>query len=62
MTQSIRAHRLSRKAYVLGGQEMQEKFLEALFYAYFTAGKDISDFNVLGDLAEEAGVMSKDKG
>ena len=60
-TQTIRAHRLSRKAYVLGGQELQEKFLEAIFYAFFTEGKDISDFNVLGDLAEQTGIMSKDK-
>ncbi|KAM5531011.1 hypothetical protein V8D89_015338 [Ganoderma adspersum] len=61
VTQTIRAHRLSRKAYILGGQELQEKFLDITFCAYFTEGKNIGDFSVLGDLAEEAGVMSKDK-
>ncbi|TBU32638.1 thioredoxin-like protein [Dichomitus squalens] len=59
MTQTIRAHRLSRKAYVLGGQELQEKFLDRIFKAYFSEGKDISDLNILGDLAEEAGITSK---
>ncbi|KAI1797238.1 thioredoxin-like protein [Ganoderma leucocontextum] len=61
LTQTIRAHRLSRKAYVLGGQELQEKFLDVIFRSYFTEGNNIGDFNVLGDLAEEVGVMSKDK-
>ncbi len=61
ITQTIRAHRLSRKAYLLGGQELQEKFLDVIFRAYFTEGQNIGDFNVLGDLAEEAGMMSKDK-
>lgn len=35
--------------------------MDVTFRAYFTEGKNIGDFNVLGDLAEEAGVMSKDK-
>lgn len=61
VSQTIRAHRLSRKAYLLGGQELQEKFLEIVLCAYFTEGKNIGDFNVLGDLAEEVGVMTKDK-
>ncbi|KAI0707418.1 thioredoxin-like protein [Earliella scabrosa] len=59
--QTIRAHRLSRKAFELGGQELQEKFLEAIFYAYFTKGRNISDFDTLAELAEEVGVLSKDQ-
>ncbi|KAI0749423.1 thioredoxin-like protein [Daedaleopsis nitida] len=61
VSQTIRAHRLSRKAYELGGQEMQEKFLDKLFYAYFTEGKNISDADILGEAAEEVGMMSKAK-
>lgn len=40
---------------------MQEKFLEAIFYAYFTKGRNISDFDTLAELAEEVGVLSKDQ-
>ncbi|KAI0661620.1 thioredoxin-like protein [Cubamyces menziesii] len=61
LCQTIRAHRLLRKAYMLGGQELQEKVLEAIFYAYFTEGKNIADIHFLGELAEEAGVFSKDE-
>ncbi|RPD59992.1 thioredoxin-like protein [Lentinus tigrinus ALCF2SS1-7] len=61
VSQTIRAHRLSRKAFELGGQEMQEKYMDAIFHAYFTEGKNISDYEVLGELAEQAGIMSKEK-
>ncbi|KAI0714305.1 thioredoxin-like protein [Cerioporus squamosus] len=61
VSQTIRAHRLSRKAFELGGQDMQEKFLDATYHAYFTEGKNIGDYDVLGELAEQAGVMSKEE-
>ncbi|KAI0787780.1 thioredoxin-like protein [Fomes fomentarius] len=61
MCQTIRAHRLSRKAYEVGGQEVQEKYLDVIFHAYFTEGKNICDYDVLGELAEQAGVMSKEE-
>lgn len=61
MCQTIRAHRISRKAYEVGGQEVQEKYLDMIFHAYFTEGKNISDHDVLGELAEQAGVMSKEE-
>ncbi|KAI0326619.1 thioredoxin-like protein [Cubamyces sp. BRFM 1775] len=61
LCQTIRAHRLLRKAYMVGGQELQEKVLEAIFYAYFTEGKNIADIHFLGELAEDTGVFSKDE-
>ena len=61
MCQTIRAHRLSRKAFDVGGQDLQEKFLDTIFHAYFTEGKNISDFDVLADMSEQVGVMPKDK-
>ncbi|KAI0359982.1 thioredoxin-like protein [Trametes cingulata] len=61
LCQTIRAHRLLRKAYEVGGQELQEKFLDVLFYAYFTEGKNIADIDLLGELAESCGVLPKDK-
>ncbi|KAI0635810.1 thioredoxin-like protein [Trametes polyzona] len=61
LCQTIRPHRLLRKAYALGGQELQEKFLDALFYAYFTEGKNIADYDYLSELAESSGVLNKDQ-
>ena len=59
--QTIRAHRLSRKAFELGGQEMQEKFMDLLYTAYFTEGKNIGDYDLLAELASQAGIMAKEK-
>ncbi|KAI0671429.1 thioredoxin-like protein [Trametes maxima] len=59
--QTIRAHRLLRKAYVKGGQELQEKLLDALYYAYFTEGKNVADVDFLAELADTAGVLTKDQ-
>jgi len=59
MSQTIRAHRLCQKAYQLGGQNKQVPLLCAVFKAYMEEGKDIGDINVLADLAEGTGTMSK---
>ncbi|OCH94403.1 thioredoxin-like protein [Obba rivulosa] len=59
ISHTLRAHRLCLKAWKLGGQTLQQNFLDALFVAYFTNGKNIGDPEVLGDLAEASGVMSK---
>ncbi|CDO74983.1 hypothetical protein BN946_scf184945.g55 [Trametes cinnabarina] len=59
--QTIRAHRLLMKAFVVGGQELQEKLLDALFYAYFTEGKNIADIHFLAELADGVGLLSKDQ-
>jgi predicted DsbA family dithiol-disulfide isomerase len=61
MSQSTKAHRLSRKAYKQGGQKLQIPVLRALYKAHLEFEKDIADYDVLGDIAEAEGVMSKDK-
>lgn len=60
LSQSTRAHRLSRKAYLMGGQTYQQPLLMALYKGYFEQEKDIADINVLSDIAEEVGLMTKD--
>ncbi|KIK62475.1 hypothetical protein GYMLUDRAFT_41927 [Collybiopsis luxurians FD-317 M1] len=59
VSQSTRAHRLSRKAYLLGGQNKQLPFLCAVFRAYLEEDKDVADLDVLSEIAEQSGVMSK---
>ncbi|KAF9813522.1 hypothetical protein IEO21_05559 [Rhodonia placenta] len=61
ITQTIRAHRLSLKALKVGGQERQEAFLNAVHKAYFEQGKNLGDFEVLSELAEASGLMSKEQ-
>ncbi|KII89801.1 hypothetical protein PLICRDRAFT_52958 [Plicaturopsis crispa FD-325 SS-3] len=57
MSQSTRAHRLSLKALRSGGQEAQQKVLTLLFKAYCEQALDVGDINILGAIAERAGVM-----
>ncbi len=59
MSQTIWAHRLSLKAFNTGGQALQLPLLTALFKAYFEEKKDIGDINLLADISEEVGVMTK---
>lgn len=59
MSQSTRGHRLSRKAYLLGGQSLQLPLICALFKVHLEEGKDIADFEVLADVAEKVGMMSR---
>jgi len=59
MSQTTRAHRLSRKAYLLGGQRLQLPLTCALYKAHLEEGKDIADFGILGDIAERVGMMSR---
>ncbi|EIW57443.1 thioredoxin-like protein [Trametes versicolor FP-101664 SS1] len=61
LCQTLRAHRLLRKAFEVGGQELQEKVQDVLFYTYFTEGKDISDLDYLTELADASGVLTKDQ-
>jgi predicted DsbA family dithiol-disulfide isomerase len=56
---TIRAHRLTMKAYRLGGQLLQLPLLSAIFQASTSEAKDIGSLDVLSDAAETAGVMSK---
>lgn len=59
ISSTLGAHRLTVKAYRLGGQRLQLPLLTAIFKAYTTDAKDIGSLEVLGDAAESAGVMSK---
>jgi len=59
VSQSTLAHRLSRKAFRLGGMELQLPYLMAIFRVHLQEGKDVGDIGVLSDIAAEVGVMSK---
>lgn len=61
MSQSTRAHRLSKKAYLLGGQRLQLPLTCALFKAHLEEGKDIADIGILSDIAEKVGMMSREE-
>lgn len=55
----MRAHRLSVKAYRQGGQDLQQAVVRQLLTASCAEGKDIGNIDLLADIAETAGVMSK---
>ncbi|KAJ7911501.1 thioredoxin-like protein [Mycena leptocephala] len=59
VSQSTRAHRLSRKAYRIGGTQMQVPYLMAIFRVHLQEAKDIADIDVLSDIAAEVGMMTK---
>jgi len=61
MSQSTRAHRLTRKAYIMGGQKLQVPVLCGIFKANLEEARDIGDVSVLAEVAEEAGMMTKDE-
>lgn len=61
MSQSTRAHRLTRKAYITGGQKLQLPVLCGIFKANLEDGKDIGDVNVLAEVAEKSGMMTKEE-
>lgn len=61
LSQTTRAHRLAMKAYAIGGEETQQALIRLYFEAYFNEGKDIGDVDLLGDLAEKVGFMTKDE-
>ena len=49
------------KAYEIGGPAAQSALITPIFRAYCEDDLDISDPDVLGDAAEQAGIMSKDE-
>ncbi|KAF7317069.1 Polyketide biosynthesis associated protein [Mycena chlorophos] len=59
VSQSTRAHRLSRKAYLMGGMKLQLPFLISVFRAHLQEAKDIADIDVLSDIAAEVGIFTK---
>ncbi|KAF9223449.1 thioredoxin-like protein [Gyrodon lividus] len=58
---SIQAHRLSVKAYQVGGQLMQTELNSILFDACFAKGDDISDDTFLANAAAKVGLMNKER-
>jgi len=61
MSSTVRAHRLSVKAYRLAGQHLQLPLLSAILKACTSDGKDIGSIDVLSDIAESVGLMSKEE-
>ncbi|TFK75109.1 thioredoxin-like protein [Pluteus cervinus] len=61
MSTSTRGHRLSQKAFQLGGEKLQTPLLCAVFKAHLEEGKDIGDIDVLSDIAASVGMMTKDE-
>jgi predicted DsbA family dithiol-disulfide isomerase len=59
ISQTTSAQRLSRKAYKMGGQNLQLPLITALFKAFNEDEKDIGDLNVLAELAENVGMLNK---
>lgn len=57
VTNSLKAHRLIQMAKTKG---LGEKAEERIFYAYFTDGKDLSDYSVLTELGNDIGLTNDD--
>jgi predicted DsbA family dithiol-disulfide isomerase len=56
-----RAHRLTYRAWKKGGQSLQQTVISNLFHALIIDRKDISDVNILSEIAEASCLMSKDE-
>ena len=61
LSQTMLAHRLMAKAQIVGGTEAQLKLLQAIFSAYHEQELDIGSEDVLAELAEEQGILSRDE-
>ena len=59
VSQTTRAHRLALKAYRTGGQAMQQAVIRQFFYQGCGEGKDIGNYELLADIAAQAGVMGR---
>jgi len=58
---TTQAHRLSVKAYQIGGQEMQRELNSVIFEACLMKGEDISDNDILANAAAKVGVMNRER-
>jgi predicted DsbA family dithiol-disulfide isomerase len=56
-----RAHRLAYRAWKKGGQSLQQTVISNLFKALTIEHKDISNVNILSEIAEASCLMSKDE-
>jgi predicted DsbA family dithiol-disulfide isomerase len=53
---TIASHRVVDLAERIGGPELQDAVVEALFAAFFTGGRDLGDAEVLAEVASDAGL------
>ncbi|KAF8553976.1 thioredoxin-like protein [Imleria badia] len=58
---STQAHRLSVKAYQVGGQPMQQELNSLIFDSCFARGEDISRQDFLADSAVKVGLMNRER-
>lgn len=58
---TTQAHRLSTKAYQVGGQALQYKLNTFIFDACLAKGADISDEDLLVEAAVNAGLMNNEE-
>ena len=61
LSQTMLAHRLMAKAQIVAGHKGQLDLLQAIFSAYHEQEMDIGSEDVLADLAEEQGILSRDE-
>ncbi|ETW82993.1 hypothetical protein HETIRDRAFT_439564 [Heterobasidion irregulare TC 32-1] len=61
VSQTTRAHRLTMKAMQVGGSSVQQALIRLIFKAYMEEEQDIADIGNLSEMAECAGVMSKNE-
>ena len=54
-----RAHRLTYRAWKKGGQSLQQTVLSNLFHALINDRKDVSNVNILSEIADASCLMSK---
>jgi predicted DsbA family dithiol-disulfide isomerase len=52
------SHRFVEKAYDVGGEKVQRKFIEKIFAGYFEQEQDIGDADFLAKSAVDAGVFA----
>ncbi|KAF9000712.1 thioredoxin-like protein [Cyathus striatus] len=60
VSQTTRAHRLCQKAYRVGGQQLQLPVICSIFKVHMEESRDIADVNVLAEVAENTGLMSRE--
>ncbi|KZV61302.1 thioredoxin-like protein [Peniophora sp. CONT] len=61
LSQTMLAHRLMAKVQAVGGSEAQMTLLQAIFSAYHEQEMDIGSEDVLADIVEEQGILSRDE-
>jgi len=61
MSSTVRAHRLSLKAFLIGGQSLQLPVMTKILKAFCADQKDVGEIEVLAEIAEEAGMMPKEE-